>query len=149
MTNKWINGRHVRTLRNYPKTVSKALHLHNLEEIRTRPGGPSNDYYTTANQTEEDSQTQASGDDLEGARPTLGACSAFAARVLAHQDNRPPPRRLAQGPQWHHLSDAFRLPVGPVTSPVRPQEHGPRLVPTLVFWGRHATYLGGISQGMR
>ena len=117
--------RFMQKLSNYPKTASKALRLHKLEERRARPGGPNNDSNPTARQTEEVPQTQAAGDDLGSARPALGARSAPPPRVLAYQDHGPPPRRLAQGTQRHHFPDAFGLPMGAVAPQVWSQEHGP------------------------
>src|SRR4051812_5188298 len=97
---------------NYPRTALKALSLHDLEERRCHPGGPSHDRHPTEAQAKEGRQTKALGDYLGSARPPLGADLAHPPGFLAAQTHRPPPRRLVTGAQRHHLPPAFQLPVG-------------------------------------
>src|SRR5262249_24193405 len=148
---KWgdVNGTRRLRLSNYPRTESKALRLHKLEERRARPGGPSHDSNATEAQDEEGRQTQAVGDYLGSAGPALAARPAPPGGVLADQAHGPAPRQLAEGAQRHHLPDAFRLPVGPLATQVRSQEHRPRLVPALVRRRGHATHLGSSGPGVR
>jgi hypothetical protein len=51
--------------------------------------------------------------------------------------------------QRHPLPDAERLPVGEAARAVRPQEHGPRLVPALGRGGHLREDLGRTGPGMR
>ena len=52
------------------------------------------------------------------------------------------------GPQRDHLPHAIGLPVGAIAAQVRPQEHGPRLVPALGRGGSLREDLGGAGPGM-
>ena len=93
--------------------------------------------------------TQAAGHDLGGPRRAVAADRADPQGVLAQEAHRPPRRQLAEDAQRDHLPDAERLPVGPAARAVRPQEHGPRLVPALGRGGHLREDLGGAGRRVR
>ena len=74
---------------------------------------------------------RAAGNDLGNARRLVESNRADPPGVLAQEGHRTQGRQLAEDAQRNHLSDAERLPMGPVARAVRPQEHRLRLVPTL------------------
>jgi hypothetical protein len=62
----------------------------------------------------------------------VGADLPHPPRVLTQEADRAADRQLARRSQRDHLPDARRPPAGAAPPQVRPQERGPRLVPTLV-----------------
>jgi hypothetical protein len=94
-------------------------------------------------------QTETVGDDLGDPGSLVGEDPPHPLEILAQKADRPPRSQLARRPQWHHLPDAHRLPVGATAPQVRPQEHRPRLVPALVQGGRHGADLGRLGRGLR
>ncbi len=125
-----------------------ARNLLGLRSERARPKGRSRD---DQDQTQAPTpiEIQAVGDDLGDPRRPVGADPPDPQEVLAQEANRAADRELAGRPQRDHLPDAHRLPVGPTAPQVRPQEHRPRLVPTLVLGRCDATDLGGSRRGVR
>jgi hypothetical protein len=91
----------------------------------------------------------AAGDDLGDPRGVVATHRADPLGVLAQEADRTQGRQLAQGAQRDHLPLPKRLPMEPTAPAVRPQEHGPRLVPTLGRGGRLRGDLGGVGRRMR
>jgi hypothetical protein len=100
-------------------------------------------------QTATETEVQTVGTHLGGPGCPVGADPPHPSRVLAQEADRAAHRQLARRPQWDHLPDAYRLPVGTTPPPVRPQEHRPRLVPTLVCRRGPGTDLGGPRRRVR
>src|SRR5438105_5932521 len=127
--------------RNYPRTDFMAR---NLFEIRSERAKPKGGFRHDQNPTQAPTQTevQTAGDHLGGPRRLVGADTPDPLEVLAQEADRAANRPLPRRPQRDHLPDAHRLPVGTTPPQVRPQEHRPRLVPTLVRRRGHGTDLG-------
>jgi hypothetical protein len=113
-------------LRNHPRTIGTACaHWGYCDSLHSRPdnGSPRHGPQEIA--------TQAPGHDLGDPRRSLAEDRAHPHGILAKEAHRASRRPLANHAQRHPLPDAERLPVGAITGQVRPQEHRPRLVPTL------------------
>jgi hypothetical protein len=134
-------------LKNYPRTESTAWNLLELRSGSVTKGGSRHGHDQAKAPAE--IEAQAVGHYLGDPRCPLGKDPAHPPRVLAQEANRAADRELAGRPQWDHLPDAHRLPVGATAPQVRPQEHRPRLVPALVRRRRHGADLGRPHRGMR
>ena len=123
----------------------------NLLELRSGRAKPKGGSWHDQDQTEAatEAEDQTVGNDLGDPRCFVGADPPDPLGVLAQEADRSADRRLARRPQWDHLPDAHRLPVGATPPPVRPQEPRPRLVPAPVRGRRHGADLGRPRRGLR
>ena len=122
-----------------------ALCLKEVVSNRPPPGVASG----AATMVRRKSRRKPLGDDLGGPRRVVGEDRADPRGVLAQEADRTPRRQLADDAQRHPLPDAERLPVGPTARAVRPQEHGPRLVPAVGRGGHLREDLGGAGRRVR
>src|SRR5579872_2539810 len=135
-------------LRNYPRTEFMARNLLGLRfEVAEPKGGSRHDQDQT--QAPNETEVQTIGDHLGGPRCPVGEDPPYPREVLAQEADGPQDRQLAGRTQWDYLPNAHRLPMGTAPPQVRPQEHRPRLVPTLVPRRCHGTNLGRPCQGVR
>jgi hypothetical protein len=93
--------------------------------------------------------TRAPGYDLDDPRRALATDRADPRAVLAQEADRAEGRQLEEDAQRDHLPDADRLPVERTAREVRPQEHGPRLVPAVGRRGGAGEDLGGAGRRVR